>query len=109
MGIEQMNEHKRRMKVEQHKREAERLVQMRREMYEAAREQERSDEDSLRQEEASRQVVIEAERRRLLQEHAVGLRDFLPKYTLETQEDYDFLYGDRIRNNPSGYPGGVAT
>merc|ERR550514_48274 len=73
--IEQMNEQKRRMKVEQHKREAERLVAMRREMYEAAREDERANEDSLRAEEASRQVVIEAERRRLLQEHAVGLRE----------------------------------
>merc|ERR1711879_748576 len=46
--IEQMNESKRRMKVEQHKREAERLVQMRREMFEAAREAERVNEDALR-------------------------------------------------------------
>merc|ERR1712151_1009470 len=39
--IEQMNENKRRMKVELHKREAQRLVELRREKYEQDREAER--------------------------------------------------------------------
>merc|ERR1719401_874180 len=86
--IEQMNDHKRRMKVEEHKREAERLVQLRREMYEEAREKEREAENDLRKNEEERQVVIEAERRRLIQEHAAELADFLPKGTLESKEDY---------------------
>merc|ERR1719321_901686 len=94
--VEQMNEQKRRMKVEQHKREADRLIQLRREMFEAARNQEREHEDKLRGDESSRQVIIEEERRRLLQEHAVGLRDFLPKFTLESQEDYAYLFGDKL-------------
>merc|ERR1712176_1341131 len=94
--IEQMSEQKRRMKVEQHKREAQRLVELRKEMFEAARADERAHEDNLRMEEGQRQLIIEAERRRLLQEHAVGLRDFLPKSTLETQEDYEFLFADRL-------------
>mmetsp|Transcript_9882 Transcript_9882/g.20974 ORF Transcript_9882/g.20974 Transcript_9882/m.20974 type:complete len:480 (-) Transcript_9882:195-1634(-) len=89
--IEQMAEHKRRMKVEQHKREAERLVQVRREMYEEARQKERDGEAALREQEMQRQVVIESERRRLLQEHAAELKDFLPKGTLETAEDYNLL------------------
>jgi len=93
--LEQMNEQKRRMKVEQHKREAERLVALRREMFDASRAQERASEDHLRGEEADRQIIIEGERQRLLQEHAPGLRDFLPKNTLETQEDHDFVFGDR--------------
>lgn len=90
--LEQMNEHKRRMKIEQHKREAERLVQLRREMYELARQQERDEQDNLRQAENHRQVVIEAERRRLIQEHAAELRDFLPKHTLESMEDYKLFF-----------------
>jgi len=105
--LEQMNEQRRRMKVEQHKREAQRLVELRREMFEAARAEERSQEDNLRSEEGNRQVIIEAERRRLLQEHAVGLRDFLPKATLETQEDYEFLFADRLAakdGKSAGYP-----
>merc|ERR1712187_895580 len=101
--LEQLSEQKRRMKVEQHKREASRLVELRREMFEAARAEERSQEDNLRAEEGQRQVIIEAERRRLLQEHAVGLRDFLPKSTLETQEDYEFLFADRLATQ-QGYP-----
>jgi len=95
--LEQMNEQKRRMKVEQHKREAERLVALRREMFDASRAQERAQENVLRQEEGGRQLIIEAERQRLLREHAPGLRDFLPKNTLETQEDHDFVFGDRRR------------
>merc|ERR1719428_2771976 len=104
--IEQLNEQKRRMKVEQHKREAQRLVELRREMFEAARAEERANEDNLRMEEGQRQVIIEAERRRLLQEHAVGLRDFLPKHTLETDEDYQFLFADRLaaQGKTAGYP-----
>lgn len=89
--LEQMSEHKRRMKHEQHKREAERLVQLRREMYEMAREQERVQVEALRQDEDKRQVIIEDERRRLIQEHARELQNFLPPGTLENMEDYKTL------------------
>jgi len=89
--IEQMNEHKRRMKVEAHKREAERLVALRREMYEQQRESERAHEAHLRENESSRQRIIEEERRRLLAEHGAELSDFLPKGTLETHDDLHLL------------------
>mmetsp|Transcript_53166 Transcript_53166/g.153457 ORF Transcript_53166/g.153457 Transcript_53166/m.153457 type:complete len:153 (+) Transcript_53166:1-459(+) len=89
--IEQMNEQKRRMKVEAHKREAERLLAIRREMYEKQREAERQAEAQLREEESKRQVIIEEERRRLLKEHAADLFDFLPKGALETKDDLEFL------------------
>lgn len=95
--IEQMNEQKKRMKVEQHKREAQRLIELRREMYENAREQERAEMDKLKAEEAARQVIIEQERRRLLQEYASELQDFLPKGTLDRPEDRALL----IRSAPS--------
>jgi len=91
--LEQLNEHKKRMKVEQHKREAERLVELRREMYEMARQQERDTQESLKENENERQVIIEEERRRLLNEHAAELKNFLPKHTLESMEDYNLLFG----------------
>lgn len=90
--LEQMSENKRRMKVEAHKREAQRLIELRREKYEQERESERSAGDALRDQESKRQVVIEEERRRLIAEHAGELKNFLPKYTLESQDDYDLMF-----------------
>merc|ERR1711920_378397 len=90
--IEQMNEQKRRLKVEAHKREAQRLIELRREKYEQEREDERAGEAALREQESKRQVVIEEERRRLIAEHAAELRDFLPKNTLESKDDYDLMF-----------------
>jgi len=90
--LEQLNEHKRRMKVEAHKREAQRLIDVRREQFDQAREQERSNEHFLREEEMSRQGIIEEERQKLLKEYAVPLRDFLPKGTLAHQKDHDFVF-----------------
>lgn len=91
--IEQMNDQKRRMKMEEHKREAERLLELRKQMFEANRAQERADDETLRADEATRQAVIEQERRRLLQEHGQGLKDFLPKWTCETEGDYENIFG----------------
>mmetsp|Transcript_59016 Transcript_59016/g.191093 ORF Transcript_59016/g.191093 Transcript_59016/m.191093 type:complete len:480 (+) Transcript_59016:170-1609(+) len=93
--IEQMNESKRRMKTELHKREANRLIELRREMYEQQREAEREGHAKLKQEESKRQVVIEEERRRLISEHAADLKDFLPKGTLESHDDYALMYQQR--------------
>eukprot|EP00429_Kryptoperidinium_foliaceum_P053635 CAMPEP_0176094386 /NCGR_PEP_ID=MMETSP0120_2-20121206/47298_1 /TAXON_ID=160619 /ORGANISM="Kryptoperidinium foliaceum, Strain CCMP 1326" /LENGTH=481 /DNA_ID=CAMNT_0017428329 /DNA_START=94 /DNA_END=1539 /DNA_ORIENTATION=+ len=97
--IEQMNEQKRRLKVEAHKREAERLVALRREMYEKEREAEREKEAKLHEDEKRRQVIIEEERRRLIQEHASELRDFLPKGTLESHDDYALMF--RTQSSPN--------
>eukprot|EP00405_Crypthecodinium_cohnii_P019700 CAMPEP_0206476006 /NCGR_PEP_ID=MMETSP0324_2-20121206/34440_1 /ASSEMBLY_ACC=CAM_ASM_000836 /TAXON_ID=2866 /ORGANISM="Crypthecodinium cohnii, Strain Seligo" /LENGTH=466 /DNA_ID=CAMNT_0053951517 /DNA_START=78 /DNA_END=1478 /DNA_ORIENTATION=- len=90
--IEQMNEQRRRMRVEAHKKEAQRLIELRREMYEQQREAERAEHNRLREEEGKRQVIIEEERRRLIKEHAAALRDFLPKGTLESAEDYALMF-----------------
>lgn len=93
--IEQMNEQKRRLKVEAHKREAQRLLDLRREMYERQREAEREYDGKLREDEQKRQVIIEEERRRLIAEHASPLLDFLPKGTLESPEDFNLLQRPR--------------
>jgi len=91
--IEQMHEHKRRMKIEEHKREAKRQLEARREAYATQREAERDEERNLRSDEADRQIIIDAERKKLLREHAIPLRDFLPKGTLADMEDYNFVFG----------------
>jgi len=93
--LEQMNENKRRMRAEHHKREADRLVALRREMYERERQNEAQDHHKLKEQDAQRQVIIEEERQRLLREYAVELRDFLPKHTLETEQDYQLVFGQQ--------------
>jgi len=95
--IEQLHEHKRRMKLEAHKREADRLLAMRRETYNAQREAEREEELRNRGQEQDRQAIIEEERQKLLREHGIPLRNFLPKGTFQRQEDYDFVFSGGSR------------
>merc|ERR1719191_1799657 len=68
--LEQLNASRRRMMIMGHKREVERLLQERRKMYEAERNQELEERQRNKEEEEQRQLVIEQERQRLLQEHA---------------------------------------
>ncbi|CAJ1441496.1 unnamed protein product [Effrenium voratum] len=75
--IEQLNDHKRRLKVEQHKRETERLIEMRREMFEVARAKERDEQEALKKDEDQRRIIIEEEKKRLLREHGQELKKFL--------------------------------
>jgi hypothetical protein len=93
--LEQLNDQRRRLKIEQHKREAQRLIDLRREQFEQARNAERDEEERLRGEEGHRQAIIEEERQKLLQEYAVPLRDFLPKGTLECADDYNMVFPER--------------
>lgn len=90
--IEQMSEQRRRMKMEEHKREAQRLLELRRQMYEESRAAERQIDANLRADEGSRQVIIEEERKRLLREYGSDLKDFLPKGTLDSMADWDLLF-----------------
>jgi len=91
--IEQLHEHKRRMKIEAHKREVNRLLELRREAFTQQREAERQENQNLRDEEGDRQIIIEEERQKLLREHAVPLRNFLPKGTFNSMEDHDYVFG----------------
>jgi hypothetical protein len=93
--LEQMNDRKRRLKLEEHKREANRLLELRQQMFDAQRAQERADEESLRAEEATRMQIIQEEKRRLLNEHGKPLKAFLPKYTFENPDDYEYVFGER--------------
>merc|ERR1719424_2282601 len=93
--IDQMNNQKRRVRVEEHKREANRLMELHKATYEAAINTEKQDLQRLHDEDARRHVVIEEERRKLLKEHAIPLMDFLPKGTFAHKTDYDIVFSAR--------------
>lgn len=84
--IELFNQQKRRMLVQQHMREAERLILQRREWYEEERKRERELLEQQREEELWQASVIQEERRRLLTEHARPLLRFLPRKALSAAE-----------------------
>jgi len=106
--IEQMNDQKRRLRIANHKREAQRLIDMRADQFAAARNAERAEEQRLRDDDADRHIVIEEERRKLLEEHAVPLRDFLPKGTLQHIHDYDMVFPEsRLTQYCSKRPGSL--
>lgn len=92
--IQQMNEQKRRMRVQEHKREAERLVNLRREAYQKTRNNERAELQRLEDEKAADQIIIEEERQKLIQDFAIPLRDFLPKGTMQNRGDFDAIFSD---------------
>ena len=85
--IEQMGQQKRRMKIAEHQREAERLMQLRREEKErqAAAERQAWEEEQARQEERRR--LIQEERLRILREHAIKLWGYLPKGVIQNEEE----------------------
>jgi len=74
-----MNEQKRRMKQLEYAREMERLIRERDEYLENKRKQEEEENNRLEELEKLRLEVVEAERQRLLKEHASQLVGYLPK------------------------------
>jgi len=91
--IEQMNQAKRRMKVQEHKREVEKLVEARRVQFEEERAREMGEYKKVSDLEEERMVIIEEERQRLLREYAAELKDFLPKGVVEREADIPLVYG----------------
>merc|ERR550537_273841 len=61
--IEQLNDQKRRMKIQEHKREVERFLGERRKLYEANRQAELEEVERAKEEEEKRLLFIEEERR----------------------------------------------
>merc|ERR1711959_562697 len=89
--VSQLNDAKRRMKIQKHKREVERLIKEKQAMYELDRQQEIEENQKGREEEARRHTIVELERQRLLREHAGDLQDFFPKGVLEHESDRHLL------------------
>jgi len=86
--LDQMNAQKRRMKQLEHRREIERLLEVRREKYEQERASELQEQLNAERVEQIRQQIIEEERKRMLAAHAqnLGLKH-LPKGVLSTEDD----------------------
>ena len=89
--LDQMNAQKRRMKMQEHKREVERLASVKRAMYEEQMAREVEAEEAAAAEERAQAAIVEEERKRLLVEHAARLKDFLPKGVLAAPEDLDLI------------------
>merc|ERR1712146_127306 len=84
--IEQLNDQKRRRKIQEHRKEVERLVKEKHQMYERERQQEIEEQERGKIEEARRHTIVEMERQRLLREHAGDLQNFFPKGSLSTSQ-----------------------
>jgi len=90
--IDQLNAQKRRQKQLEHRREIERLLELRREKYEQERATELQDQLNAERVEQIRQQIIEEERKRMLAAHAANLGlKHLPKGVLSTDEDMELF------------------
>merc|ERR1719310_408374 len=86
--LDQMNAQKRRMRQLEHRREIERLLEVRREKYEQERAGELQEQLDAERVEQIRQQIIEEERKRMLAAHAANLGlKHLPKGVLSTEAD----------------------
>lgn len=85
--IEQMNVQRRRMKMEEHKREVQRLWEEKQARFEAQREAELAEIAEALARDERRADIIEQERQRLLREHAARLAAYLPKGVLQYPSD----------------------
>jgi hypothetical protein len=91
--IEEMNAQRRREKMEEHKREVERLKAHKEQMYLAQREHEAAEHRMAAERQSYVDSIVEDERKRLLREKAAALKDFLPKGVLKRLEDLELLKG----------------
>mgnify|MGYP001055567170 CR=1 FL=1 len=91
--IEQLNAQRRRVETEQYRREVDGLVAERKRLQQEALARELGEIESARREEEDRLKIVEAERQRLLREHAAALADYLPKGVLQSADDYRLLFG----------------
>jgi len=94
--LELMNEQKRRMKQLEYAREMERLIRERDEYLESKRKQEEEENNRLEELEKLRLEVVEAERQRLLKEHATQLVGYLPKGVIRDENDLK-LFDEKLQ------------
>ncbi|XP_029431180.1 meiosis-specific nuclear structural protein 1 isoform X2 [Rhinatrema bivittatum] len=85
--LEQMNAQKRRMKLLEHKRAVEKLIEDRHLEFLAEKERELEERKEEERREALRHAIIEDERQKLLKLHASKLLGYLPKGVFKDEED----------------------
>ena len=90
--IEQMNGQERRMKMMEHKREVERLLEERRAMYEREKEAELQEQHQEEKRAQALRALIEEERKKILAEAAgkLGLA-YMPRGVLSSKEDFEMF------------------
>ena len=93
--LEQMNEQRRRMKREEHRRNAQKLLDEKKLNRERAKVQEMEMFKEQQQLEDNKRMIVEQERMRLLKENVAKLVGYIPKGVL-SQEDVDIL-GDQVK------------
>jgi len=89
--VEQMTAQKRRLKIQDHKREVDKQIQMRRAACDAERQRDLAEKERLKADEETVKCEIEAERRRLILECAGTLAEFLPKGVLKNESELDLI------------------
>jgi len=94
--LELMNEQKRRMKQLEYAREMERLMKERDQYLENKKKQEEEETRKLEELEKLRLEVVEAERQRLLKEHATQLVGYLPKGVIRDENDLK-LFDEKLQ------------
>lgn len=92
--IEQMNAQKRRMKQLEHKRQVENLLEDRRHRLNIEKQRELNERIESDKLENHKRQIIEEERAKLLQEHAVKLLGYLPKGVIRNSGDLDLMGSD---------------
>ncbi|GLC44575.1 hypothetical protein PLESTB_001320800 [Pleodorina starrii] len=88
--LEQMNAQKRRMRLAEHQREVQRLIDEKRQAFEDAKAREEAEEAAKRAEDERLRGLVEEERKKLLRE-AAELQDYLPRGVMRDQGDVDFI------------------
>ncbi|KAH6561064.1 hypothetical protein BASA50_009623 [Batrachochytrium salamandrivorans] len=94
--LDQINQHKRRMKQIEHKRSVDALIEERRRIAQEDASKHYLEAQKEIEIENYRQTVIEQERQRLLREHASKLVGFLPKGVLRDEKDLE-LFDEEFR------------
>ncbi|EFJ51321.1 hypothetical protein VOLCADRAFT_103570 [Volvox carteri f. nagariensis] len=88
--LEQLNAQKRRMRLAEHQREVQRLIEEKRKAFEEAKAREEAEDAAKRAEDERLRGLVEEERKKLLRE-AAELKDFLPRGVMRDQGDVDFI------------------
>lgn len=88
--IEQMNAQKRRMRLLEHQRAVQGMIEDKRRMYMEQKARDEADIAAQRLEDERKLALVEQERRKLLAE-AAELRDYLPRGVLRDQNDLDYV------------------
>jgi len=97
--LDQLSAQKRRLKMQEYRREVDKQMQDQQERYDRERKQELEELARMRAEEAERARMVEEERQRLLREHAGDVRHF-PKGALTRESDLDLV--GLPRTDPAG-------